>query len=292
MQMRMLMMVISIVCFLLFCLILGLKLSAPEKKRDLSDIMDGQLGTGSVAVLDMREQILEKVQASSFYEKREKKLQEKLDLLHDEDQTPEDIMKFEAICLAGGLGVTILLSLLIKFFIIPILGLGLTAYCVMMKDMSLNSRLKKKNEEFDETLPQFESSLLMAMQAGAGISKAMAMAVRTMEPGDVQEEFQQLLLETQTYTDNIALPFLNLSKRVHTKDCERFCNVVIFGLKNGNSMSQILENESEYMTQQTINRIKEKGERNSVKATAISSGLVFLPMIIIFLAPLIANTNM
>ena len=77
MQMRMLMMVISIVCFLLFCLILGLKLSAPEKKRDLSDIMDGQLGTGSVAVLDMREQILEKVQASSFYEKREKKLQEK-----------------------------------------------------------------------------------------------------------------------------------------------------------------------------------------------------------------------
>ena len=57
-------------------------------------------------------------------------------------------------------------------------------------------------------------------------------------------------------------------------------------------MSQILENESEYMTQQTINRIKEKGERNSVKATAISSGLVFLPMIIIFLAPLIANTNM
>lgn len=69
MQMRMLMMVISIVCLLLFCLIIGLKLSAPEKKRDLSDIMDGQLGTGSVAVLDMREQILEKVQATSFYEK-------------------------------------------------------------------------------------------------------------------------------------------------------------------------------------------------------------------------------
>lgn len=292
MQIRELMLIIAIICILLFCLIIGLKLSTPKKKTNLAEIVDGQIGTGQVAVLDMKEAVLTKIQNSSLYEKRVAQLQEQLDLLHDDEQTPEDIIKFQAICIAGGLGITLLLSLIIEFFVVPLVCLALTGYFAMMKDLSLKNKLKKKNDDFDDALPQFESSLLMAMQAGASLSKGMAMAVRTMEEGDVRNEFQQLLLESTTYSDNVALPYLNLSRRVHTKDCERFCNVVISGLKNGNTMSQILENESEYMSKQMLNRIEERGEKNAVKATAITSGLVFLPMIVIFLAPLIANSSM
>ncbi len=199
-------------------------------------------------------------------------------------------MKFELMMLIGGLGITFLIHLVFNFILITLVSLGLTIYAVLMKEMELKSKIRAKESGFDDALPQFETNMLLGMQAGAGVQKSMEMAIKNLPEGLVQVEFKKLLLETKTYTDDIALPYLNLSKRVPTKDCERFCNIIIAGLRNGNSMSEILTNESEYMTQQVLNKIKEKGERNAVTATAISSGLVFLPLIVIFLAPMLASS--
>lgn len=289
MSFRELMILIGAGCILLFFIVLSILVSAkPKGQTNLDDIVNGQV---SMTRRDMKKEIRDRIDNSTLYQKRREKLQRMLDLTYNTEETPETIMKFQLMAFITGIGCTILLDLIFNFLLITVTAFALTVYAVMMKDMSLKSKIKAKEEGFDNALPQFETNMLLGMQAGAGLQKSMEMAIKTLPEGLVQVEFKKLLLETKTYTEDIALPYMNLSKRVQTKDCERFCNIVISGLKNGNSMGEILDNESEHMTQEVLNKIKEKGEKNAIAATAISSGLVFLPLIIIFLAPMVASST-
>jgi len=288
MSFRELMILIGAGCILLFFIVLSILVSVkPKGQTKLDDILNGQV---TMTKRDMKKEIRDKIDNSTLYQKRCGKLQRMLDLTYNTDETPETIMKFQLMALITGIGCTILVDLIFNFILLTFISIGLTVYAVLMKDMTLKSKIKAKETGFDNALPQFETNMLLGMQAGAGLQKSMEMAIKTLPEGLVQVEFKKLLLETKTYTEDIALPYMNLSKRVPTKDCERFCNIVISGLKNGNSMGEILNNESEHMTQEVLNKIKEKGEKNAIAATAISSGLVFLPLIVIFLAPMMASS--
>lgn len=249
-------------------------------------------GHPSMSKRDLRKEAKEKINNSTLYQQKYAKIQKLLDDTYDIEQTPESIIKFEIIALFGGLGITLLVHIIFNILILTLISLGLTIYATLMKEMDLKNKYKRKLKGFDDALPQFEVNMLLGMQAGASIQKAMEMAIKTLPKGLVQVEFKKLLLESNTNADDIAIPYLNLSKRVPTKDCERFCNIVISGIRNGNSMTEILTNESEYMSQQVLNKIREQGEKNSVQATAVSTGLVFLPLLIIFLAPIMASTSM
>lgn len=275
-------------CILLFFIVLSILISVkPGYEINLEDIVNGKT---VMTKRDMKRDFKAKISESSFYQKRCEDLQKLLNLSYNTEETPETIMKFELMALICGLGITLLIHIIFNFLLITVIAFALSIYAVFMKQLSLKAKIKEKENGFDNALPQFETNMLLGMQAGAGLQKSMGMAIKTLPEGLVQVEFKKLLLETKTYTDDIALPYLNLSKRVPTKDCERFCNIVISGVKNGNSMSDILNNESEYMTQQVLNKIKELGEKNAVKATAISSGLVFLPLLVVFLAPMMASS--
>lgn len=274
-------------CVLLFFIVLSIVVSTKPNEINLEEIVNGQT---SLTKRDLKKEIRTKIDSSTLYQKRCEKLKNLLELTYNKDETPESVMKFQLIVLCAGLGITLLLHMIFSFILITLLSLAVTVYAVLMKDLTLKSLVKNKESGFDNALPLFETNMLLGLQAGIGIKKSMEMAIKTLPEGLVQIEFKKLLLESKTYTDDLALPYLNLSKRVPTKNCERFCNIVISGLKNGNSMSEILDNESEFMTQQVLNKIKEKGEKNGVKATAISSGLVFLPLLVIFLAPMMASS--
>ena len=279
---------IAIGCILLFFIILSILISyRPKKETELENIVNGKV---PMTKKEMKKDVRTRVNESSFYQKKCAYLQNLLNLTYNTEDTPESIMKYELMAAICGLGITFLVHIIFNTIILTLLALGLTIYAVALKETTLKSKLKQKETGFDNALPQFETNMLLGMQAGAGIQKSMELAIKTLPEGLVQVEFKKLLLEISTYTDDIALPYMNLSKRVPTKDCERFCNIVISGLKNGNSMSDILQNESDYMTQELLNKIKEKGEKNAVKATAISSGLVFLPLLIVFLAPMIVSS--
>lgn len=288
MEFRIFMMLVSIACYLSICVLIGVKINETKQSSvDLNGMINGSIALSSA---NIQKSFQEKIKESSWYQKKIQKLTEQLAHLRDKETNPEDIVRFEFLVLASGLGVTLFVHLIFRFMILTILSLILTIYFTAMKEMTMRSKIKAKLEEFDEQLPQFESGMLLSMQAGAGIQKAMKTAIKSMPDSLAKAEFEQLMVEIGTSTSNISTPYLNLSRRVPTKDCERFCNVVLFGLKSGNSMSDILENESQYMNQQIINRLQERGEKNSVKATAITSGLVFMPMIILFIAPLMANS--
>ena len=225
-----------------------------------------------------------------FFKNRTEALQEKLNEVMDTEQTPESIIKFQMMSLIIGLSVTALIQLVFGAWFLTIISLIITIVAVFLKDFELNRRIKKKYRQFDKCLPQYEQNLLLGLQAGAGLETAMEMAIRTLPNTLIQYEFQMLLNDSNMYTDDIARPYINLSKRIPTKDCERFVNIIISGLKNGNSMSDILEQESSYMSQQEINRIKEYAETHSTQATAIQAVCIFTPVIILFIAPMMARS--
>lgn len=288
MEFREIMFLIGIGFFLLFIIILSIGITTrPKIQSQLENIVNGQV---VMTKRNIKKDFQKELANSSLYQKRCANLQHKLNLIYS-NNTPETIIKYQFIYLIAGLGITLLLHLILNVLIITLVSLGVTVYAVIMQEMDINSKIKAKEKGFDEALPQFETNMLLGMQAGAGIQKSMEMAIKSLPEGLIQIEFKKLLLESRTYTDDVALPYMNLSKRVPTKDCQRFCNIVISGIKNGNSMNEILTSESEYMTQQVLNRIKEQGERNSVKATAISTGLVFMPLLVIFLAPMMMSSG-
>ena len=287
MQIREVSIVITAISLLLFFLILALLFAKPNKKINLDGMVNGNI---AITSNNMKNKIQDNVYKNSYIQNKKEEIQQLLKSTFNTTDSPESVIKFEFTVLLAGLGLTFLVHIVFHFFIITILCLCLTIYFSQLKYSTLKSKNKQKLEQFDEMLPQFETNILMALQAGANLPNAMEIAIKNMENSLEKREFEMLLIEINSSTSDGALPYMNLAKRVPTKDCERFSNVVSFGLKNGNSMSEILENESEYMSQKQLNKIREKGEKNATQATAISSGLVFLPMIVLFIAPLMMQS--
>ena len=68
--------------------------------------------------------------------------------------------------------------------------------------------------------------------------------------------------------------------------------MIINGVRNGTSMGAILESNSASMMESEKNRIHEKNEKASTSATVFTSAFVLLPMIVIFLAPMLLSSSL
>jgi len=55
-------------------------------------------------------------------------------------------------------------------------------------------------------------------------------------------------------------------------------------------MSDILEKETEYLNDELLTSMEEKAKKNEVTSTAISTGLIFLPITVLLIAPIMATS--
>lgn len=229
-----------------------------------------------------------------WYQEREQSIEDKNARLFPlgvpDEYKPESILNTQIQVVLIVLGITAVVYIVTKFFIVPIMGIALAIYAFFMQDLKMNSMLKAKEDDFDNRLPQFENSLLMGLNAGASLQKAMEMAIDSMIDCPSKEEFELLWTQTKTSTSDPSFPYLELAKRVKTKDCDQFTNMIINGVRNGTSMSAILEGNSASMMENMKNRIHEQNEKNATSATVFTSAFVLLPMIVIFLAPMISSS--
>lgn len=253
--------------------------------------LEAKAGIHSYFTQNFRKKIL----GMEWYQNREENIRDKTSRLFPlgvpEEYTPEAILATQAQVAMITIGATLVFFIITKIFFLPILGLALTFFAVTAKDRELSSKLQAKEADFDAQLPQFENSLLMGINAGATLTKAMELAIDAMMDSPSKEEFELLLTQTRTSTSDPSFPYLELAKRVHTKDCDQFTNLIINGVRNGTSMGTILESNSSTMMENMKNRIHEQNEKASTRATVFTSGFVLLPMIVIFLAPMIASSG-
>ena len=225
----------------------------------------------------------EKILGMEWYQNREENIRDKTSRLFPlgvpEEFKPEAILATQAKLAMITIGATLVLFIITKIIFLPLLGLALTFFAVTEKDRELSSKLQAKEADFDAQLPQFENSLLMGINAGATLTKAMELAIDSMMDSPSKEEFELLLTQTRTSTSDPSFPYLELA------------NLIINGVRNGTSMGTILESNSSTMMENMKNRIHEQNEKASTKATVFTSAFVLLPMIVIFLAPMIASSG-
>lgn len=265
-----------------------MKILVTMEQRELEE----KTGIHTYFTQNLREKILN----MEWYQEREENIRDKTSRLFPlgvpEEYTPEAILAMQAKLAMITIGATFVLFIITKIIILPIVGIALTVFAITEKDRQLTSKLQEKEEDFDTQLPQFENSLLMGINAGATLTKAMELAIDSMMDSPSKEEFELLLTQTRTSTSDPSFPYLELAKRVHTKDCDQFTNLIINGVRNGTSMGTILEGNSATMMENMKNRIHEQNEKASTRATVFTSGFVLLPMVVIFIAPMVANSGM
>lgn len=217
------------------------------------------------------------------------KLQSMLDEVYEPKQTPASILKSQMFSLMLGALVSVLLMVMMGMLGLGI-GLGLTFFLVYLPYNTLKNRVSKKRSTFDQLLPAFEMRMQLGILAGATTTNAMTMAIQVVSDELAQIELQTLVHDIHMNSSNPIKPYKQLAERVPTQACRHFTDLMVGGIQNGYSMSQVLEQAADEMAEDQLNRIREVKEKNGMKATAISSGMVFMPMIILFVAPLMANS--
>lgn len=276
---------IACASFLIFALLTYLYIVTRNDGRNVLQYVISKARLGGISFREMEK----KIQQTTLYEKRMHYLEEMIHLTHDSERTPESIMDYQKTAAIFGIISIFLIMVLLKNVLFTVLGVLLFGYILFLPDINLKQNVTKIREDFDKTLIDFLNQVYLAMHSGLNLNRAMDLASETIE-GVSKIEFKQLMLDIQRNPQNISIAFNNLAQRIPTKNCERFSMFVVTGLNNGNPISSIIAEETERLAKEQLLSIQESGEKNQIKSTAISTAFIFMPMLIIFIAPLVATS--
>lgn len=278
--------VIGAIWFIVFILIIKI-LTSRSADQDLHDVVNGQAQLQNIRFTKRVQTRLEK---QSWFIEYEKQIYELINLTYDKERTIDSVFAWQLELLILAILLPLLMHLILNIFILDITTPIFFIYMAYRPVQSMKSELKRRRDNFDENLPQFISHMCLGFDSGATISKAMALAIQTLDD-DSRLDFDQLLIDYQMHTDNPSLAFDNLSKRMPTTECRRFCNVTSTGLKNGNEMRKIFETEAEYMSEAYRTKMEEAAKKKQNSADVISTAFIFVPVLALMVAPIMA-TNM
>lgn len=270
---------------LLFSLMLYLLLaSIGSSQSELDRIIESARMAGKT----FRDNSDTRITSMSFVKAHMEKLQTAIDFI-GKDTDAEAVVKTEFY----GLIVTLILTLLALIFVgslvIPLVIAVAGGVLSFAGEISIWSDRDKKYKDFDKALPEFIQRIVLSMNAGYNLDKAMKVSARSLT-GPAQPELQRFLIDVSKFSDDIAMPYRNLSERIPTDACKRFCSVVITGIRNGNPMRDVLSEEADYLNEELLTDLQSQGKKNETKSTAISTGFIFLPVIILMIAPIVATS--
>lgn len=254
-----------------------------DSNQQLDDIVSGRS-----AGVNTTQRIQEKMEKMAWFSDYEKKIDKLIDLTYDKERSIESVFAWQISWAGMAVFLTLILHLILNIFILDIVVPVACLFMAYRPVLSMQSSLKSRRAKFDENLPQFINHMCLGFDSGATISKAMILAIQTLDE-DARRDFDKLLIDYQMHTDDPSIAFDNLAERMPTEQCRRFCNVTSTGLKNGTEMRKIFMTETEYMTNEYRTRLQEKVKKKQNSSDVISTVFIFIPIIALMIAPLIAS---
>ena len=257
-------------------------------KKNNKDILDLDL-----KVQPTRIQIFKrKFEESKFSQAYIKYLNTQLNLTFNEKETASIIYHRQQVLTGFGL-----LVFIGSFFIFPkvvslviLVGFLIGIFYPNLNFYKIN---QDKAHNFDKTLPVFISKVLLTLKVGMNLENALAYGVNSIDHPLVKKEFEKLMVDIRLYPDSISTAFVNLRKRVvGSQECEKFANIVVSGLKNGNPMQTILEQEMERISEKQIKEVREEQEKKTNFGMALTIITIFIPALLLFLIPLMSTGGM
>lgn len=282
--MKELLVYISIICIFLIGLSLYIYIQSKNNNENDIQVLINKIRKSCFV---SQEVMMKKMEEIPYIQRKNQEIEKMIDITESE-YTLDSIYKYRKIVLICTFAAFILVLIFVGF-IPSILILAIGGLCSYVPDFRLKQDLSMKYQIFDNTLPDYISRVSLAMNAGMNLSQAMIIATRALD-GDIKKEFVRFLADTERNQDDIAKPYINLRQRFPTKSCERFCSVVITGIKNGNKMSEILEKETNYINDETLIKMEEQGKKNEIVSTAISTGFIFIPITALLIAPIMMTS--
>lgn len=241
-----------------------------------------QEGVRSVTRFELfKKRILE----SGMYQNYYNWIKQLLDLCWDDKETPENIIRTQVIIAITGILLTIITLLTCPIYI-PLIVLLIFVVCTIFPVYNYKSKVDSKNKRFDKELPNFINKTIMVLRVGVSVENAFGYGLQSMEESLTRKEFEKLVAQMQVHSDDIQKAFINLNKRVQTEECERFCNIIVSGIRNGNRMSDILESEYERISDNQITNMKKAAEVRKTLVTCINILLIFVPAVMLLILPM------
>ena len=227
-----------------------------------------------------------KLKNFTVYKKYKKWLDNYLELAFETKETSDNIIRSQQIIALSGTIMSILAGLVIT----PLFGLAvfiLTALFTVYPAYSYYDIVTKKNKEFDRMLPGFINQTIMVLKVGVSMENSFSYGLQSMDNNLARKEFEKLVAEMSIHPDDIAGIFRNMNARVQTEECERFCNIVVSGLKNGNRMTDILKSEHERMIDNQLTRMQTEAESKKTLGTVLNILFIFLPAALLLIIPML-----
>lgn len=226
-----------------------------------------------------------KIKKLSIYQRYYQWLSQQMDLAFEEKETPDSVIHNQVLLTSFGIAMVVVLSFILPIAISSLVGF-LCLLIVFFLAYHYKNIVDKKNRQFDMLLPRFINQTIMVLKIGISMENAFGYGLQSMDEGLARKEFEKVVAELSILPDDIPRIFMNLSQRVKTEECERFCSIIVSGLKNGNRMSSILESEYKRIADNEVAQMKKESEKKKTWATIINILLIFVPVGLLLVLPL------
>ena len=152
----------------------------------------------------------------------------------------------------------------------------------------LRSRISKRRQAIEFSLPNALDLLQVAIEAGLGFDAAMVRVSHELArvAPEISQELMILQLEIQAGKERQAA-FLDMAERTGVEEISSFANVILQSTQYGTSVSKALNTFSEDMRLDRELRAQEKANRLPVKMSAVMAIFMMPVMLMICLAPML-----
>lgn len=181
-------------------------------------------------------------------------------------------------------------AFVVIFFVIGMSGMaawGLFALFALIGAMgpesSLNEKVKKRQQEIKEKLPDTLDLLVISVEAGLGFEQALDRTISAV-PGPLSDELERFLGETRAGVSR-AEAMRAMEKRINVDDVRSFVLAFLQADAFGVSIGRVLRSQAEEMRIKRKQEAEERAQKAPVKMLIPMVFCVFPPLFIIVLGP-------
>ncbi len=178
------------------------------------------------------------------------------------------IEKSTGYMLCMGLLFVVAFVVLKRFGLLGMIGAGAIAF--FLPRIYLNSRIKKRNEQFLNLFPDAIDMIVRSVKSGHPLNTAMRLIADNMD-SPVKDEFK-LAVDEVSYGRTLTDALLRMSRRIDEPDLNFFVVVLSVQQETGGSLAEVLSNLSGIIRKRRQLRLKIRALTSEGRATSYVLG--------------------
>lgn len=197
------------------------------------------------------------------------------------------IIGFICLVAIGGFGIVMFLSGQSNTGMIFMVVGGLIFYLLkVMPTANIQKMIVSRREEIEREMPNFLELLASVTSSGLPISEALN-KVCLNSAGVIEQEFAKVLLEAKLNGGNWRKAMEDMAFRNEVEILSDVVSDILVSYEKGTPISEVLKGTAELARKLKINKLLEKAKKLSVKIIIPMAIFNFLPIMALFMLPLL-----